>query len=171
MPKSECEYVFQYGSNMCGQRIRAGDRIPEARSVEAAWTDDTFDFTFPVWSRTANRAACGIIGSDTGRRIFGAIYLIPYNLIDRSCARRGRKTLDVIEGEGVNYERRSIRVIGVESGQHFSALTYLPIEQSWRAPTDQEYAEYIFSGLAELRPEQKRSRANPSEDCLGLKDG
>ena len=163
--------MFQYGSNMCGQRIRAGDRIPEARSVEAAWTDDTFDFTFPVWSRTANRAACGIIGSDTGRRIFGAIYLIPYNLIDRSCARRGRKTLDVIEGEGVNYERRSIRVIGVESGQHFSALTYLPIEQSWRAPTDQEYAEYIFSGLAELRPEQKRSRANPSEDCLGLKDG
>jgi hypothetical protein len=57
----------------------------------------------------------------------------------------------VIEGEGVNYERRSIRVSGVESGRHFSALTYLPIEQSWRAPTDQEYAEYILSGLAEWR--------------------
>ena len=125
------------------------ERIPEAQGVEAAWTDHPFEFTFPVWSRKAERAACGIIPSDTGRHIFGAVYLIPYDLIDRTCARPGRKTLDSIEGEGTNYNRVSILVSGVDTGRSFPATTYLPREQSWKAPTDQEYADYILCGLAE----------------------
>lgn len=94
------ELVFQYGSNMSTTRLR--DRIREARPLEAAWTVERYEFTFPVWSIRHNRAACGIMSSEAGRVIFGALYEIPDDLICRSSGRPGRRTLDAIEGEGAN---------------------------------------------------------------------
>jgi len=134
---------------MSSDRLRAPERIPEAEGVEAAWTDDRFEFTFSVWSVTKNRAASGIVRSESGRRIFGVIYEIPYDLIDRNCGRKRRKTLDEIEGEGTNYSRTVVTVSGVETGRQYQAITYLPIEQSWKAPTDLEYASHILAGLDE----------------------
>jgi hypothetical protein len=139
---------------MSSERLRAPERIPEAEGVEAAWSDDLFDFTFPVWSETKKRAASGIVRNGLGRRIFGVIFTVPYDLIDRTCGRKGRRTLDAIEGEGANYKRTTITVKGIASGQGYEAITYLPIEHSWKAPTDLEYANHILAGLDEWHAPQ-----------------
>lgn len=141
------EFVFQYGSNM--SRTRMLERISEAQPIEAAWTVEAFEFTFPVWSKQANRAASGIVPSASGRPIFGVLFSIPSDPVYRQAARPGRKTLDEFEGEGSNYVRAQIAVVGATSQQRLNALTYLPAASSWKAPTNAEYANYILTGLSE----------------------
>jgi hypothetical protein len=125
------------------------ERIAEAEPVEAAWTEDLFDFTFPVWSQQNQRAASGIIRNDSGRRIFGCVYALPSDLVFRDIARPGRKTFDQIEGEGINYDRRSIWVTAIASKRRLEVITYLPKGSTWRSPTNAEYADHILTGLDE----------------------
>ena len=145
--KDDLRFVFQYGSNMSSARFQ--ERIPETQPVEAAWTVDLFQFAFPVWSREKKRAVSGIIADKSGRCMFGALFLVPSDLIDRESARSDRKTLDEYEGEGKNYRRDTIEVIGRSSGRKISAITYLPIPQLCERPTDWEYAGFILAGLRE----------------------
>lgn len=113
--------------------------------------EELFDFTFPVWSKKHDRAASGIVRSDTGRRIFGALWRVPSDLILRDNGRPGRETLDAIEGEGFNYTRQRIFVTGSLSHDRIDAITYLPTSSSWKSPTDSEYANHIITGLKEWR--------------------
>jgi cation transport regulator ChaC len=144
------DLVFQYGSNMSKARFQHESRIPEAEAVGTAWSVDRYDFWFPVWSRQrGGRAASGIIPNPNGRRIFGVVYRIPDDLIYRDRVRAERRSLDEIEGEGINYYRERIDVESLRTGKVCSAITYLPISQERQSPTDEEYAGFIRDGLAE----------------------
>lgn len=129
--------------------MRDKKRIPEACPVKAAWTVEKYDFCFPVYSKTGRRAASGIVPNLSGRRIFGALYRIPEDLIYRERVRAGRISMDEIEGEGSNYDRTKISVVFDESGKAVRAVTYLPRPQDNPGYTDTEYAGYILTGLAE----------------------
>lgn len=148
-------YVFQYGSNMSTSRMQEPtERIPEAKPVEAAWTVDPYEFCFPIRSRKSDRAVSGITKSESGRKIFGVLYAIPADLLDRKHVRPGRASLDEIEGEGRNYRRTTIRVVRAGSGEEIEAVTYLPNPQENPGYTDEEYAGYIRAGLSEWNAPQ-----------------
>jgi gamma-glutamylcyclotransferase (GGCT)/AIG2-like uncharacterized protein YtfP len=49
--------------------------------------------------------------SKPGSKVWGALYEVPEYLIDRNTAKeKGRKSLDAVEGEGMNYRRETISV-------------------------------------------------------------
>jgi Gamma-glutamyl cyclotransferase, AIG2-like len=152
MQGNNSQLVFQYGSNMSVARMQEStERIPEARPVEAAWTVERYDFRFPIRSKKYNRAVSGIVPNASGRKIYGALYEIPYDLIDRAVVRPGRRSLDQIEGAGKrgNYYRTTIAVVGVESNKSIEVITYLPNSQDNPGFTDDEYAAHILEGLAQ----------------------
>jgi hypothetical protein len=101
--------VFQYGSNMSVRELNSADRLAgDARLIGVARTVEQYDLGFTVWSRRRNCAAADIIPSDTGRSIYGVLYEAPNYLLSRDTA-NGRRSLDAIEGEGVNYRRKPSR--------------------------------------------------------------
>lgn len=116
--------VFQYGSNCLDSQINSKDRLKgEAKFFGIAETVDDYELAFDVFSKGRHCAAADIV-KKPGSKVWGALYKIPVYLIEReSATAHGSKSLDAIEGQGVNYERVQIKVRS-PNGQTIEALTY-----------------------------------------------
>jgi len=103
--------VFQYGSNCLDAEINGAKRLMgDAKFISIAETVDDYELAFNVFSNGRHCAAADIVRKQ-GSKAWGVLYEIPEYLISRATAEaRGRKSLDAIEGEGKNYERREIDV-------------------------------------------------------------
>jgi len=137
--------VFQYGSNCDAQRLNSSDRLcGDANFIEIASTVDNFELDFTVFSKTNNCAAADIVPR-SGRKIWGVLYDIPDHLIKRETADQ-RKSLDAIEGEGVNYQRTTITVQRRDETTT-PAITYIAKTRRVGLKTSLKYVEYIIKGL------------------------
>ena len=142
--------VFQYGSNMSSKRLNSPERLAgDAKRLGIAYTVYPYRLCFPVWSKTNSCAAASICPASDGRPIFGVLYEIPESLVYRQKARAlNLKSLDAIEGEGVNYDRTEIYVVQSD-GAVISATTYLARKAGPERKTSADYVRYILTGLAE----------------------
>ena len=142
--------MFQYGSNCLELQINGKERLKgDASFVSIAETVDDYELAFTVFSKGRHCAAADIIRKPGGK-VWGVLYAIPEYLLGRdTAAARGRKSsLDAIEGEGTNYERREIRVRKPD-GQIVTALTYTVRNPRAGLTTDIDYVRYIIAGLRE----------------------
>jgi gamma-glutamylcyclotransferase len=141
--------VFQYGSNCLDSQINSQERLcGDARFIVIAETVAEFQLAFDVWSTGRQCAASDIVPSP-GIRVWGALYEIPDFLVERKTAEaQGRRALDAIEGEGINYRRETIAVRR-ENGQIVDALTYRVKNPTSGLKTSLEYVGYIVKGLRE----------------------
>ena len=140
--------VFQYGSNCLESEINGTDRLRgDAKFVDIAKVEG-FELAFDVESKNCGCAASDIVAK-AGSVVWGVLYEIPDDLIDRKTAKaRDRKSFDAIEGEGKNYERRTIEVRRPD-GRAIQALTYTVIAPKAGLKTNIEYVRHIISGLRE----------------------
>ncbi len=148
--------VFQYGSNMNIERINKEDRLNGcAVKISNACTVNSYNFGFTVWSESNSCAAADLVPDKNGRQIFGVLYEIPDNLIERDSAKLSKsKSLDAIEGEGSNYNRINIDVID-EMGSRLVAKTYVALNRKTDIQTSQGYIEHILVGAQRNRlPEE-----------------
>lgn len=143
--------VFQYGSNCLESEINSNKRLRrDATFVGLAETVKDYELAFQVPSTNRGCAAATIIETP-GKKVWGVLYEIPDYLIKRETAKaRRRKALDVIEGEGTNYDRASIDVRKPD-GTVVTALTYLAKDPQSGLRTSWEYAGYIIAGLRQRR--------------------
>ena len=141
--------VFQYGSNCLDAQINGNDRLRgDAKFISIAVTVEDYELAFDVFSHGRHCAAADIVRKP-GSKVWGALYEIPEYLIDRATAKsRGRKSLDAIEGEGKNYEKRKVDV-QVPSGEIVAGLTYTVRNPIAGLRTDLDYVRYIIGGLRE----------------------
>ena len=139
--------VFQYGSNTSVTRLNSADRLNGAASVIGlARTLDNYDLDFTVWSKTNKCAAANIVPGGNVQ-IWGVLYEIPENLIDRNIS-GDKKSLDDIEGEGKNYKRINIQVLpNNEPDNIITAITYVVLNRVQNIETSPEYASEIINGL------------------------
>jgi len=141
--------VFQYGSNADSERLNSNDRLRgDAQQRGIAYTEDDFELDFTVQSKSNQCAAADIV-SGSGRKIWGVLYEIPDHLIRRETS-GDRKSLDAIEGEGVNYRKVPIslrRADGTSLEQE--VITYVAIKRQSGIQTSLEYASHIVLGLRE----------------------
>jgi hypothetical protein len=139
--------VFQYGSNADPNRLNSHDRLRgDARSVGTAYTEDSFQLDFTVWSDRNNCAAADIVPGG-GRTIWGVLYEVPDFLIRRDTA-GDRRSLDAIEGEGTNYERVPIRLRRPDATRiEQEVITYIVINRRFGLQTSLEYVRHIIVGL------------------------
>jgi hypothetical protein len=150
--------VFQYGSNMCSARLNSSDRLAgDAKVLCVAKTVDPYEFAFTVWSNTNGCAAADIVPNPVGQRIFGVLYEVPDFLISRGSAKaHSRRSMDAIEGEGINYIRQTIELEKMD-GPKVNALTYVVKDRKANIKTSMEYVQHILDGLKEHSiPEEYR---------------
>jgi gamma-glutamylcyclotransferase len=142
--------VFQYGSNMSFARINGKDRLAgDAQIICVAKTAEPYELVFSVWSNSNNCAAADLLSSKTGRSIYGVLYEVPDFLLSRATAKqKNRKSLDAIEGEGLNYVRTTIRLI-TSDGASVRAITYLVKNRQTNLKTSAAYIAHILDGLRE----------------------
>jgi gamma-glutamylcyclotransferase (GGCT)/AIG2-like uncharacterized protein YtfP len=142
--------VFQYGSNMSVARLNHTKRLAgEAKPIGIARTVEPFELMFTVYSKTNSCAAADIVPSENGRSIYGVLYEIPDFLLSRDTAKEhSRKSLDAIEGEGVNYIRRVIQLIKSD-GSQIRAITYVVKDRKTDIKTSFNYVVRILCGLQE----------------------
>lgn len=142
--------IFQYGSNMSSERLNSADRIAgQAKVLGTGHTTERFDLLFSVWSKSNECAAADIAASDSGQRIYGVIYEVPDFLISRESAKlHGQRSMDAIEGEGVNYVRKEIRVENAK-GEILSTTTYVVKDPQLGLKTSLPYVTHILDGLNE----------------------
>jgi gamma-glutamylcyclotransferase (GGCT)/AIG2-like uncharacterized protein YtfP len=141
--------VFQYGSNCSNAQINGKDRLKgDAKFIGIAETVDDYELAFDVFSNGRHCAASDIVRKP-GRKVWGALYEIPEYLISRVTAEaHGRRSLDAIEGEGRNYERREIDV-RTPDGEIVTVLTYTVRNPRAGLKTNIDYVPYIIAGLRE----------------------
>lgn len=142
--------VFQYGSNMSVARLNSDDRLAgDARAVCVATTVEPFELGFSVWSKSNNCAAADLLPSSTGRTVYGVLYEIPDFLLSRDTAKeKGRKSLDAIGSEGINYVRAMIDVV-TKDGATVHAMTYVVKNRKANLKTSAAYVSHILAGLRE----------------------
>ncbi|MGA3346970.1 MAG: gamma-glutamylcyclotransferase family protein [Terracidiphilus sp.] len=145
----EIKLVFQYGSNCSDAQINSEDRLKgDAGFQSIAETVKDYELTFDVFSVYRNCAAADIVAKP-GAKAWGVLYEIREYLIGRETAKaHGRKSLDAVEGEGANYERKEIDV-RMPDGQIVPALTYTVIMPRTGLVTSLDYVLYIIAGLHE----------------------
>jgi cation transport regulator ChaC len=141
--------VFQYGSNCLESEINGDRRLRgDAKFVGIAQTVEDFALTFDVWSGN-RKCAASDIARMPGSKVWGVLYEVPDDLIDRETAKaRGRKSFDEIEGEGANYKREMIDVRRPD-GEVVNALTYTVRNPDPGLKTSKEYVGFIVAGLRE----------------------
>ena len=142
--------IFQYGSNMSSQRLNSTDRLAgQAKVFGTGQTIERFNLVFSVWSKSNECAAADIAANDSGQRIFGVIYEVPDFLISRESAKlQGRKSMDAIEGEGINYVKRDVQIETAHGGT-VSAMTYVVKDPQAGLKTSLPYVTHILNGLDE----------------------
>ena len=141
--------VFQYGSNTSVERLNCPKRLDgAAKAVGVAFTKDDYEFDFTVYSGTNDCAAADLVPG-RGRKIWGVIYDIPEERIYREKCPKNINCLDRIEGEGINYERKPIKVCWADGVKvEEPVLTYLVRKRSFDIQTNEEYVKHILKGLA-----------------------
>jgi gamma-glutamylcyclotransferase (GGCT)/AIG2-like uncharacterized protein YtfP len=131
---------------MSAARLNADNRLNgAAHPAGIAVTDDDYEFTFDIWSRSNNCAAADIIHG-AGRKIWGLVYEIPDRLIRRDTAAPD-KSLDAIEAEGTNYQRVEIRLRWPDGRAITGAvLTYAGLDRRQGIRTSTAYVQHIPVG-------------------------
>lgn len=140
-------YVFQYGSNTQSDRTNSSNRLRgDARPIGLVYTENNFELDFTTWSE-GNQCAAADIVPGSGRKIWGVLYKVPDELIERRTS-GNRKSFDAIEGS--NYRREPIK-LRYSDGTPFqeNAITYLVIDKQHGIGTSLEYARHIIFGLRE----------------------
>lgn len=129
--------------------MNSQDRLRgDARALGLVCTQDRFEFTFDVWSERRGCFASDIQKRRKGRQIWGMLYEIPDHLMLRQTSPPGRRSMDAIEGEGINYRRTPIAVRW-RNGKvvRQPVITYTVISPVEPGETSREYAGLILSGL------------------------
>jgi gamma-glutamylcyclotransferase (GGCT)/AIG2-like uncharacterized protein YtfP len=138
--QERAKLVFQYGSNCLDSQINSKERLKgDARFISIAETVDDYELAFDVFSNGCRCAAANIVPKPGGK-VWGVLYEIPKYLLSRHTAGE-RKSLDAIEGEGTNYERREIEV-RKPNGEIVTALTYTVRNPRSGLRTDIDYVRY-----------------------------
>ena len=134
--------VFQYGSNASLGRLNSPGRLNgSARPLAAATTVEGHALVFNVWSK-CNKCGAASITREGDTPVWGRLYDIPDDLVDREKKRAGRRTLDEIEGEGTNYTRTRIAVVRPDTGQRLTALD----------PVRQITGDHVLLGSVKVEP-------------------
>jgi len=103
---------FAYGSNLLHEQMK--ERCPEAVFVGAGSTDG---YRFLINNRRDNKRGVATLASDSGSKVFGAIYRLTEANIT---------SLDKCEGVASgDYEKRTIEAIAMENGETFDCLVYI----------------------------------------------
>jgi gamma-glutamylcyclotransferase (GGCT)/AIG2-like uncharacterized protein YtfP len=141
--------VFQYGSNCLESEINSKERLKgDARFIAIAETVDDYELAFDVFSNGRHCAAADIVARP-GAKVWGALYEIPEYLLSRETAKpRNRRSLDAIEGEGTNYERKEIPVRKPD-GEIVIVLTYVVRDPRAGFQTGLDYVRCVIAGLRE----------------------
>jgi hypothetical protein len=144
--------IFQYGSNMSSVRLNSADRLARsAKVVGLAKTIERFDLEFSVWSKANGCGAANIVACPSGQVVYGVVYKLPDFLITRESAKaHGRRSMDAIEGEGINYVQQMILVENSEC-KALNAVTYVAKEPQTGLKTSLPYVTHILTGLDEHR--------------------
>jgi gamma-glutamylcyclotransferase len=140
--------IFQYGSNCSTSRLNSVERLNGAAApISIAETVDDYELAFDVWSDGNGCAASDIVPMP-GSKVWGVLYEIPDDRIRRETSPAGTRSLDAIEGEGRNYERRSLKVRRPDNTV-IEAITYTVKLASRRnnIQTSLDYVEFIVQGL------------------------
>ena len=135
---------------MSTQRLNGQDRLAGgAKVIGVVQTVEPYELAFTVWSKSNNCAAADIAANPEGRTLYGVLYDIPDALIYRSTAKDiGRRTLDVIEGEGKTYVRKNI-LVRQDNGSEVQSLTYVAKNRDLSVKTDESYVSHILTGIDE----------------------
>lgn len=169
MLTGETVLIFQYGSNCLDSEINGKDRLNgDAHFMSIAETVDEYEMAFDVFSNRRHCAAADIVRKP-GDRVWGVLYRIPEYLLSRRTA-GDRKSLDAIEGEGTNYERREI-LVRKPDGEVVAAVTYTVRNPRAGLTTNLDYVRFIITGLREHRIprayiEKVRAIAIANNPCL-----
>jgi len=147
--------VFQYGSNCLEREINSPDRLDDdAKFFDVAKTLSNYTLKFDVYAKGKNRQ-CGAadvvkLKKSEKSEVWGVIWNIPdYRVFKNKARLRGVKSLDEIEGEGINYRRRRILVQRPNS-EKLMPYTYVVIRPNPQGvETSREYAKLIIDGLRE----------------------
>lgn len=140
--------VFQYGSNCLESEINGKNRLRgDAKFIGIAETVEDYELAFDVFSDGRHCGASDILPR-SGGKVWGALYEIPEYLIGRETTPPGRRSLDAIEGEGRNYERREIEV-RKRDGRIDRVLTYTVRNPRDGLKTNLDYVRCIIAGLRE----------------------
>ena len=141
--------IFQFGSNMSQERINSGERLNgTAQFVDTAWTVEDFEFEFSVWSKS-NSCAAANLARGRGCKIWGVLYEVHLQRVCGPIESGMGKSLDRIEGEGVNYLREKIDVQRCSDGKIVNAETYLALKPQSGIQTSLHYIQHILDGLRE----------------------
>jgi gamma-glutamylcyclotransferase (GGCT)/AIG2-like uncharacterized protein YtfP len=134
---------FAYGSNMSVERLRA--RVPSAELVRLAFLAN-HELRFHKRSQRDGSGKCD--AAYTGRAedtVRGVLYSIESTEI---------RKLDIVEGRGHGYERRTISVVS-DDGETLEAETYIATETDPLLRPFDWYKEHVLRGAkaARLPPE------------------
>ena len=140
--------VFQYGSNLSTVRLNGTDRLNGgAQVVGVARTVARYHLDFTVWSEHNLCAAADLVADESGRSIYGVLYVIPDDLV---FGYQPQMTLDRIEGEGHAYCRQRIAVmVDDDAAEPLEAWTYQVMTPQWDLRTEIDYARHLFIGMRE----------------------
>ena len=137
--------VFQYGSNVNGERLNACERL-RGRAIDkgAAETVEPYRLAFDVWS-TSNKCAAADLVRSGEHHAWGVLFDVPDELLTRATSGPAR-SFDEIEAEGKNY-RRSWLPVRDREGHLLIALTYVVIQPQVNIRTTLSYVRHILKGL------------------------
>lgn len=139
---AECIRLFQYGSNMSEERLRAKIREHQSYAPAGAELDvrllgcarlTGWRFAFDLYSARQGCLVGDIVESDDGDEVWGALYELDRELVIRSDG--GRSVLDRIEGHRTEADPENYRPITVTvelDGELKDAHTYVGGEDARR---------------------------------------
>ncbi|WP_018294906.1 gamma-glutamylcyclotransferase family protein [Mariprofundus ferrooxydans] len=135
---SETLTYFAYGSNMSSKRLQA--RVPSARVIGTA-TLTGHRLAFHKFSHVDLSAKCDACESaDDTDRVIGVLYHLP---------RAEKPTLDKVEGLGIGYDEKQVRVHG--SDGHVDAFMYAATRIDDAVKPFHWYKQHVIHGARENR--------------------
>jgi gamma-glutamylcyclotransferase len=137
-PLVQTIFYFAYGSNMAIQRFKA--RVPSGETVGVAVLDG-YQLAFHKRSFDGS-AKCDVIETRAKEdRVYGVVYEISADELPR---------LDLVEGKGFGYERRSVRVTA-QGGAPIFAECYFATDIGAETAPYSWYLYHVLTGAQQER--------------------
>jgi hypothetical protein len=124
--------VFQYGSNMSGERINCPNRLAGRAVVAGVARLDGYGIRFDLYSSQENKCGVTDIAESVNEHVLGVLYDVPIPLVIAPAGRRSK--MDEFEGarpDGTGNYRR-IRLSVAVGKRRVSSVTYVGTDEGRR---------------------------------------